>query len=116
MSLAHAPVSWLTALVRDSEYCHGTAQNFVKDRVGKVTKNMSPDRILVFGPHQRVDTKAINRLKRLGSKSLGCDRAALEVPKEKASLISASASGRISTPKRVTERSVVLWLPSKKRP
>lgn len=82
LSLANAPVSWLTALVRDSEDCHGTAQNLVKDRVGKVTKNMSPDRILVFGPRQCVDTKPINRLKRLGSKSLDCDRAALEVSKE----------------------------------
>jgi hypothetical protein len=47
-----------------------------------MTKNMSPDRILVFGPHQRADAKPINCLKRLGSKSLGSDRAALEVPKE----------------------------------
>lgn len=82
MALALAPVSWLTALMRDGENCHGMAQYLVKDRVGKVTKNMTPDRILVFGPHQRVDAKPINRLKRLGSKILGRYRAALEVPKE----------------------------------
>jgi hypothetical protein len=82
VALAHVPVSWLTALVRDSEHCHCTAQNLVEDCVGEVTKNMSPDRILVFGPHQRIDRKSINRLKRFSSKSLGRDRAAIEIPKE----------------------------------
>lgn len=82
MALALTPISWLTALVRDGEHRHGTAKNLVKDRIGKVTKNMSPDCILVFGPHRRIDTKPINRLKSLGSKSLGRDRAALEIPKE----------------------------------
>ena len=119
MALAHVPVSWLTALVRDSEHCHCTAQNLVEDCVGEVTKNMSPDRILVFGPHQRIDRKSINRLKRFGSKSLGRDRAAIGLRSKyqrNASLTSASASGRISTAKRVTERSVSLWLPPKERP
>jgi len=82
MILARAPVSWLSALVSDSKHCRSTAENLVKDRVGKVTKNMSPDPILVFGPHQCVGTKPINRLKRLGAKSIGRDRAAFEVPKK----------------------------------
>lgn len=81
-SLARAPIPWLTALMRDSKHCHGMAQNLVKDRVGKVAKNMSPERILVFGPHQRIDTKPIDRFKRLGAKRIGCDRAALEVPQK----------------------------------
>jgi hypothetical protein len=97
IALALAPVSWLAALVRDSEHCHGIASNLVKDRVGKVTENISSDRILVFGPHQRIDTKPINCLKCLGSKSVGRNWAPLKVPEE-CSLISASASGRISTP------------------
>lgn len=43
---------------------------------------MPLNRILVFGPRQRVDPKSINRLKRFRSKSLGRDRAAIEIPKE----------------------------------
>ena len=115
LALARVPVPWPTALVRDRKHCHCAAQNLVEDCVGEVTKNMSPDRILVSGPHQRIDRKSINRLKRFGSKSRGRDWAPLEIPKG-GPLISASASGRISTLKRVTERQAVLWLPPKKRP
>ena len=82
IALALAPISWLAALVCDSEHCHGIALNLIKDRIGEVTENMSPDRILVFGPHQRIEAKPINCLKCLGSKSAGRNRAALEVPKE----------------------------------
>ena len=82
IALALAPISWLAALVRDSEHCHGIASNLVKDREGKVAENMSPNRILVFGPHQRIDTKSINYLKCLGSKTVRRNRAALEVLKE----------------------------------
>lgn len=80
--MALAPVSRLAALVRDSEHCHGIASNLVKDRVGKVTENISPDCILVFGAHQRIDTKPINCPKCLASKSVGRNWAALEVPEE----------------------------------
>jgi hypothetical protein len=69
-------------LVRDSEHCHGIASNLVKDRVRKVTENVSPDCILVFGAHQRTDTKPINGPKGLGSKSIGRNWAALKVPEE----------------------------------
>ncbi len=82
MALPLTPVSWLTALVRDSEHSHDIALNLVKDRVWKVTENMPPDRILAFRPHHRIDSKLINRLKCLGSKSIRCNRAALEVPEE----------------------------------
>jgi hypothetical protein len=82
IALALAPVSWLAALVRDSEHCHGIASNLVKDRVRKVTENISPDCILVFGAHQRTDTKPINGPKGLGSKSIGRNWAALKVPEE----------------------------------
>ena len=82
IALAFAPVSWPAALVRDSEHRYGIASNLVKDRVGEVTKNMSPNRILVFRPHQRIGTDLINCFKCLGSKSVGCNGAALEVPKE----------------------------------
>lgn len=116
--LALAPVSWLTALVRDSEHCHDIALNLVKDRVRKVAENMPLDRILVFRPRQRIDSKLINCLKCPGSKSVRRNRAALEVPEKGLSdfRLRPSASGRIWTPKRITERSVVPWLPSKKRP
>jgi len=50
MDLTLAPVSRPASLVRDSEHCHGIASNLVEGRVGKVTENVSPDRILVFGP------------------------------------------------------------------
>ena len=80
--LALSPVSWLAALVRDSEHCCGIASNFVKDRVGKVTENLSPDRVLVFRPHQCIDTEPINCLSCLGSKSVGRNWAALKVPVE----------------------------------
>lgn len=82
LALARAPVSWPAALVRDSEHCHGAALNLVKDRVGEVAKNMASDRVIVLRPHQRVRTKSVDRFNRFGSKSLGRDRAALEVPKE----------------------------------
>jgi len=82
IALALAPVSRLAALVRDSEPCHGIASNLVRDRVGKVTENISPDCILVFGPHQRIDTKPINCPKCLGSKGVGRNWAARKVPKE----------------------------------
>ncbi len=85
MGLTLAPVSRLAALVRDSEHCHDAASNLVEDRVGKVTENVSPDRILVFGPHQRIDTKPINYRKCLGSKSIGRNATALDVPKERLS-------------------------------
>ncbi len=67
IALALAPVSWLTALVRDSEHGHGIALNLVKDRVGEVAENMPPDRILTFRPHQRINSKLINCLKCLGA-------------------------------------------------
>jgi len=82
LALALAPVSWLTALVRDSEHCHDIALNRVKDRVWKVAEDMSPDRILVFWPHQWIDSKSINCLKCLGPKSIRRNRAALEVPEK----------------------------------
>jgi hypothetical protein len=82
IALTFAPVSWPAALVCNGEHRYGIASNLVKDRVGEVTKNMSPKRILVFGPHQRTGTKLINCFKCLGSKSVGRNRAALEVPKE----------------------------------
>jgi hypothetical protein len=82
IALALAPVSWLATLVRDSEHRRGIALNLVKDRVGKVAENISPDRILVFRPHQCIDTKPINCLKCLGSKSVGRNWAALKVPEE----------------------------------
>jgi len=82
MAFALTPVSWLPALVRDSEHCHGIASYLVKDRVWKVAENMSSDRILVLRPHLCIDSKSINCLKCLGSKSIGCNRAALEVPEE----------------------------------
>lgn len=81
-NLSLAPVSWLTALVRDSEHGHSVALNLVMDRVREVAENMSPDCILVFRPHQRIYGKSINRLERFGSKSIRGDRAALEVPEE----------------------------------
>ena len=80
--LALAPVSWLTALVRDSEHCHDIASNLVKDRVREVAENMSPDCILVFRPDQRIDSKPVNRMERLGTESIRRNGAALEVPEE----------------------------------
>ena len=82
IALTFAPVSWPAALVRDGEHRYGIAPNFVKDCVGEVTKNMSPNYVLVFRPHQRIGTELINCFKCLGSKSVGCNRAALKVPKE----------------------------------
>ncbi|MEF8730022.1 MAG: hypothetical protein V5B34_17755 [Accumulibacter sp.] len=82
MDLTLAPVSRLAALVRDSEHGHDIASNLVEDRVGKVTENVSPDRILVFGPHQRSDTKPINYRKCLGSKRIGRNATALDLPKD----------------------------------
>lgn len=82
MDLALAPVTWLTALVRDGEHRHGIASNLVKDRVWKVAENMSPDRILIFRPRQCIDSKSINCLKCVGSESVGRNRATLEIPEE----------------------------------
>lgn len=81
-ALAFAPVSRLAALVRDSEHCHGTASNLVEDRVGKVAENMTSDRILVFRPHQCIDTESINCLKCFDSKSVGRNWTALKIPEE----------------------------------
>lgn len=82
MASARTPVPRLTALVRNRKHGYGAALNLVEDRVGKVTKTSSSDRVLVFGPHSRVNAEAINRLERLGPKSRGRDGAALGVPQE----------------------------------
>ena len=57
----------------------------VEERFVSRLRDFHINRILVFGPHQRVDRKSINRLKRFGSKSLGRDRAAIGIPKERLS-------------------------------
>ena len=82
ITLTIAPVPRSAALVCNGENRYCIALNLVKDRVGKVTKNMSPNCILIFRPHQRIGTELINRFKCLGSKTIGRNRAALEVPKE----------------------------------
>lgn len=68
--------------MRDSEHSHGSTLNLVEDCIRKVAKNMSPDRILAFRPHQRIDGKPVNCLKRLGSERIGGYGAALKVPEE----------------------------------
>lgn len=80
--LALAPVFRLTTLVRNGKHRHHVAPNLVEHRVRKVAENMFPDRILVFRPHQCIDSKPIDCLKCLGSKSIGRNRAALEVPEK----------------------------------
>lgn len=80
-ALPVSPVSWFAALVGYSEHCHCIALNLVIDRVWEVTKNMSPDPILVLGPHQGIGNKSIDYLKRMVRKPSAA-RGLLEVPEK----------------------------------
>ena len=47
-----------------------------------MTKNVAPNCVLIFRPHQRIGTELINCFKRFGSKSVGRDGTTRKVPKE----------------------------------
>ena len=112
---AHAPVARLSTMVRNGKNRHGLAIDLVENLVRKVTKEVLPDAVFIGGPDRRIGLKQVDRFKRLGAVSICCNGAALEVPRN-AARISASASSRTATPKRITERSAAPWLRPKERP
>ena len=66
----------------DGEHRDGVSPDFLKDGIGKMTKNVPPDRILVFRPHQRICRKPIHSFNKLGPERVGCNGTAGEVPQE----------------------------------
>ena len=64
------------------KHCHCSSINLVEDGIREVTKDVTPDLILILRPHQRVGVKAVNPFKCLGSKGIRSNGAALKVPEE----------------------------------
>lgn len=69
--------------MRDGQYSHDGALNFIEDCIWKVAEAMPPDPILVSRPYQRIDSKLIDCLKRRYSESIRCNGAALEIPEKR---------------------------------